>query len=315
MPPVRRSRLGWRDRVWSLSLATAVSSAAFVTACAPARPMPISSPAPIAVGAPIPVPEKPVPVDPLAEPWLVGVPTASIAHELVVTTAVRAAETADALTSARADSSRTIMTVRWDSVGLTSARSGAVLSVQVGIPTPDGPSGVPVGLSLPVPLALAFDAARASVRITAPGVSGCGVDAAVAQMAREVLLAPPSRLVRGTSWIDSLRTTICRDSIPLTLTSTRRYVVEDARIHDGRAVAVIRRRSTTTLSGTGSQFGEPVTITGEGQGELLFGLRLDDGQMTHGNGVSTLTLSLTGRRKSQVVTQNARLEIRLKAGS
>ncbi|MFN5153023.1 MAG: hypothetical protein ACK5ED_01375, partial [Gemmatimonadota bacterium] len=70
------------------------------------------------------------------------------------------------------------------------------------------------------------------------------------------------------------------------------------------------RRSTTTLSGTGSQFGEPVTITGEGQGELLFGLRLDDGQMTDGNGVSTLTLSLTGRRKSQVVTQNARLEIR-----
>ncbi|MFM8910592.1 MAG: hypothetical protein ACKOH8_08485, partial [Gemmatimonadota bacterium] len=96
LPPDRRSRLGWRDRVWSLSLATAVSSAAFVTACAPARPMPISSPAPIAVGAPIPVPEKPVPVDPLAEPWLVGVPTASIAHELVVTTAVRAAETKSA---------------------------------------------------------------------------------------------------------------------------------------------------------------------------------------------------------------------------
>jgi len=81
-------------------------------------------------------------------------------------------------------------------------------------------------------------------------------------------------------------------------------------VQDGRVVVVLRRRSTTTLSGTGSQFGEPVTITGEGQGELLFGLRLDDGQMTDGNGVSTLTLSLTGRRKSQVVTQNARLEIR-----
>jgi len=43
---------------------------------------------------------------------------------------------------------------------------------------------------------------------------------------------------------------------------------------------------------------------------LLFGLRLDDGQMVDGNGLATLTLSLTGRRKSQAVTQNARLEIR-----
>ena len=222
LPPVRRLRTGWRPRALARVLAAALAlttGGAVVTACAPARP----TPTPVPVSAPIPVPEKPVPVDPLAEPWLVGVPTSPVTHEIVVTTAVRAAATSDALANTSADSLRTTLSVRWDSTS---------------------------------------------------------------------------------------RTTVCRDSIPLTLTSTRRYVVEDARVQDGRVVVVLRRRSTTTLSGTGSQFGEPVTITGEGQGELLFGLRLDDGQMTDGNGVSTLTLSLTGRRKSQVVTQNARLEIR-----
>ncbi len=268
------------------------------------------------MSAPIPVPEKPVPVDPLAEPWLVGVPTSPVTHEIVVTTAVRAAATSDALANTSADSLRTTLSVRWDSTSRTTTRTGSLTSYRIAavVPasTPVGapPTATPPWLTTPLAIVAALDADRQMVRVTTPRESSCGVEAAAAQVAREVLLAPPSRLARGVSWVDSLRTTVCRDSIPLTLTSARRYVVEDARVQDGRVVVVLRRRSTTTLSGTGSQFGEPVTITGEGQGELLFGLRLDDGQMTDGNGVSTLTLSLTGRRKSQVVTQNARLEIR-----
>ncbi|MFN5154557.1 MAG: hypothetical protein ACK5ED_09285, partial [Gemmatimonadota bacterium] len=78
---------------------------AVVTACAPARP----TPTPVPVSAPIPVPEKPVPVDPLAEPWLVGVPTSPVTHEIVVTTAVRAAATSDALANTSADSLRTTL--------------------------------------------------------------------------------------------------------------------------------------------------------------------------------------------------------------
>lgn len=315
LPPVRRLRTGWRPRALARVLAAALAlttGGAVVTACAPARP----TPTPVPVSAPIPVPEKPVPVDPLAEPWLVGVPTSPVTHEIVVTTAVRAAATSDALANTSADSLRTTLSVRWDSTSRTTTRTGSLASYRIGavVPasTPVGapPTATPPWLTTPLAIVAALDADRQMVRVTTPRESSCGVEAAAAQVAREVLLAPPSRLARGVSWVDSLRTTVCRDSIPLTLTSARRYVVEDARVQDGRVVVVLRRRSTTTLSGTGSQFGEPVTITGEGQGELLFGLRLDDGQMTDGNGVSTLTLSLTGRRKAQVVTQNARLEIR-----
>ncbi|MEN9790794.1 MAG: hypothetical protein RLZZ63_452 [Gemmatimonadota bacterium] len=321
LPPVRRLRTWWCARAAARALAAALATAlttggAFVTACAPIRPTPTPAPSPVAVNAPIPVPEKPVPVDPLAEPWIVGVPTTTVTHEIAVTTEVRAAATTAALATGRPDSLHTTLLVRWDSSGRATARAGSLTSYRVSAAVPAGaPSGPvsgapPAWLTMPLAIVAALEADRQMVRVTTPRESSCGVDAAAAQMAREVLLAPPSRLARGVSWVDSLRTTVCRDSIPLTLTSTRRYVVEDARVQDGRAVVVIRRRSTTTLSGAGTQFGEPVTITGEGQGELLFGLRLDDGQMTDGNGVSTLTLSLTGRRKSQVVTQNARLEIR-----
>lgn len=291
LPPVRRGRTWWRACAGAFSLA----AAALVTACAPLRPAPTPAPAPVPVIAPIPVPEKPVPVDPLAEPWIVGLPSVPITHELALITAVRAAATTAELATARVDSSRTTLSVRWDSTSRMSVRTGSLTSAW---------------FTRPIAIVAELDAERRAVRVTTPRESSCGSDAAAAQMLREVLFAPPSRLTRGISWVDSLRTTICRDSIPLTLTSSRLYVVEDARVQDGRAVVVIRRRSTTTLSGTGTQFGEPVTITGEGQGELLFGLRLADGQMTDGNGVSTLTLSLAGRRKSQVVTQNARLEIR-----
>ena len=316
LPPVRRSSPGWRAPVVARALLTTLLTTLLAAACAPSRSAPTPGPEPAPVGAPIPDPEKPVPIDPLAEPWLVGTPVLPVTHELVLTTAVRAAADAAALTAARADSSRTTLTVRWDSAGRASVRSGAVLSFRVGAAAPSGGGvmAVPVGLTLPLSLAAVVDAEGGAVRITEPRESGCGSAAAVAQMVREVLVAPPRRLTRGLTWADSLRTTICRDSIPLALTSIRHYVVEDARVQEGRAIVVIRRRSSTTLSGTGTQFGEAVTISGEGEGELLFGLRLDDGQMTEGNGVSSLTLTLVGRRKTQVVAQSARLEIKQKAG-
>jgi hypothetical protein len=284
----------------------------FAMACAPSRSAPTAGPAPTTVGAPIPVPEKPVPIDPLAEPWLVGVPRATITHQIEVTTAVRAAATVNALPAAPVDSLRTTLSIRWDSGGAARRRAGLVTSYALGAILPRGVPAMttPAELALPIAVTAEVDVGRQMVRIISPLASSCTADAAVAQAVREVLLAPPERLRRGLSWTDSLRTTVCRDAIPLMLTSARLYVVEDARVQDGRAVVVIRRRSTTTWSGTGTQFGEPVTIAGEGQGELLFGLRLDDGQITDGNGVSSLTLTLTGLRKTQVVTQSARLEIR-----
>lgn len=308
LPPVRRLRHRCATQLIGMWLTTLT----FVNGCAPTRPMPAPVPTPAPASSPIPVPEKPVPIDPLAEPWVVGVPRSPITHEITVTAAVRAAATTPALASATADTLRTLLSVRWDSTSRATARSGAVLDYRID----RNASGrarantVPEGLALPVALSASLDVEHGVVRITAPDESGCGADAAVAQTVREVLVGAPRRLVRGASWRDSLRATVCRDSIPLTLVSIRSYVVEDARVEGGRVVVMIRRRSSSTFSGMGTQFGEPVTITGEGQGELLFGLGLDDGQMVDGNGLSTLTLSLTGRRKSQVVTQNARVEIR-----
>ncbi len=266
LPPVRRSSPGRPLRAWALSLTTILCTALLLaTGCAPSRP----APAPAPVSAPIPVPEKPVPVDPLAEPWVVGAPTAPVTQELVVTTAVRAAASAATLATARSDSSRTAITVRWEGTEDASRRSGAITAYRVGPAALTGATTVPAGLTLPVALSAALDAGRGAVRVTSPDDARCAADAAAAQLAREVLVAPPSPLARGLTWADSLRTTVCRDSIPLTLTSIRRYLVEDARVQEGRAVVVIRRRSSISRSRAGPQFGEAVSITGEGTGEPL----------------------------------------------
>jgi len=114
----------------------------------------------------------------------------------------------------------------------------------------------------------------------------------------------------GQEWSDSAAYVVCRDSIPLQTTVTRRFRVTGAMTRDGAVMVTIERRTGTTITGDGLQFGEPVHIEGAGTGALMLEVALDGGRVVFGSGESELRLTLTGRRRTQELTQRSRIAIR-----
>lgn len=178
-------------------------------------------------------------------------------------------------------------------------------------------SGPSAGRNAPMngvqyPVALTFSARTPEgpwVR-TAPGESDCSVESAIAAIGREVVIPVPARIRRDAIWHDSSSITACRDSIPLEVTSVRRYRVLEAVAVGNDVQLLIERTTTTSLRGIGRQLGEPITITGRGSGTMRFTLARADGFIVTGEGEQTLDLRLEGRRRTQEVRQTTRLRVR-----
>jgi hypothetical protein len=86
--------------------------------------------------------------------------------------------------------------------------------------------------------------------------------------------------------------------------------VTGALTRDSTVMVTIERRTTTSITGDGTQFGEPVRIEGTGHGALMLEVALDGGRVVFGSGESELHLTLTGRRRTQELTQRSRIAIR-----
>ena len=63
------------------------------------------------------------------------------------------------------------------------------------------------------------------------------------------------------------------------------------------------------IDGAGTQYGEPVTITGASNGATMFEVALADGAVVFASGDSELRMTFTGRRKRQDVLQHSRISI------
>lgn len=172
------------------------------------------------------------------------------------------------------------------------------------------PGGPTRGPTLPIPLRFSSRSAEGPWIRTAPEEAICSAASAMAAVAREVVLPVPARLRRDATWHDSSTVMTCRDSIPLEVTSVRRYRVLEAIAVDDDVQLRIERVTTTRLRGTGRQLGEPVTITGAGRGTMRFTLARRDGFIVTGEGEQSLDLRLEGRRRTQVVGQRTRLSVR-----
>ena len=142
-----------------------------------------------------------------------------------------------------------------------------------------------------------------------PEPSGCGLDAAAALGVRELFLAMPRRLEPGTTWSDSARYTICRDSIPLGVEAVREFRVTAAERRAGGIVVLLARRSRVTMHGEGRQYGETVVIEATGESTAQLAVRLVGAYIESGSGESTLRMTMRGRRRSQELTQHTRIEI------
>lgn len=272
--------------------------ATLLMACAAPTPAPASRPV-------AEQPAAPVAVDPLSAPWVPEITRGSVTQEL----RLEAELVSRVDTTERVDTIRTILTAEWSRVTGDGAPRISGLLTTFRLSADTSAPVVPAGLLLPLPFT-ALDAIGAmSARLTRPEPAGCGLDAAAALGVRELLLAMPRRLDVGTTWSDSARYTICRDSIPLSVESVREYRVTGAERGESGVVVLLSRRSRVTMRGEGRQYGEAIAIDATGDGTAQLAVRLTGAYIVRGSGESTLRMTMRGRRRSQELTQHTRIEM------
>jgi hypothetical protein len=170
----------------------------------------------------------------------------------------------------------------------------------------------PSGLPTPFPFRAEYPAQGPQLNFTAPAdaVPCSSAALVVAQSLRDLWFRLPDTLRLGTAWEDSSSYVNCRDGVPLRVTVRRVFRVSGTEEHEGRLLLAISRVSRATIEGTGAQFGEPVTVSGAGSGQLTYELDPTSGEISFANGNSTLDLSLRSRLRTQVVRQTVELRIR-----
>ncbi len=221
---------------------------------------------------------------------------------------------------------RAVITIRADTVTRTdTVSSHAELSFSV-VPSTRGingsvnafvvegggrPGATPAGLAIPFPVRADYSARSAQLDFTAPHDDApCGsIALAAAQSLRDLWFRPPDTLRVGTTWEDSSAYVVCRDGIPLRTTARRSFRISGASEQNGRVLLSISRATRMTLEGAGTQFGEAVSVSGTGNGQLVYDLDPISGEIIFAHGNSTLDLSLRSRLRTQSVRQLAEMRI------
>ena len=240
-------------------------------------------------------------VNPLAEPWQVEQKNVKVSQVFRV----------DAVLVSRIDTKTEVDTVvsqadvTWESTA-NGRWVGAVDRFVVGRDS----VAVPAGISFPVPVTLTRPRREGEVpRFVVPAEGSCAPTAAITQVLREGIIAVPRTLRRDQTWSDSSQATICRDSIPLVVTTVRQHRVVGAEWRDGAVVVLIDRESRVRMRGEGRQLGEPVQLVAEGGGTIRLAVRADDGVLDSADGSTELVMRFTGRRRSQELRQRSRVRI------
>ena len=265
-----------------------------------ARPAPRANPAarPDAPAAAVVTPDR------LEAPWQISAATAGITQRLRIVSELES--TID--TVLRRDSSVLELGLTWSRLAGTAPEriSGLVTSVRLGVS--DSLLATPVGVLMPLP----FSATRGvagGAELSAPDLASCAVTAALVAPLREALIFPPKRLTPGLLWTDSSTVSVCRDSIPLTVATQRQYRVLSAQAEGSDVVVLLERRTRVQMQGRGTQFGEPIEISAEGEGSTSLVLRLAGAYMLRANGAQELRMTMRGRRRTQELRQRSRIEI------
>jgi len=256
--------------------------------------------APVGGASPAPIP-APVAENPLLEPWNITRKDAKVSHlfrvDAVLVSRIDAKIETDTVTSQAS--------VTWESTR-DGQWVGAVTDYLIGTDSVRRPSGI----SFPVPVVLTRPSQPTQVaRFVVPAEASCAPAAALTQVLREGIVVTPRALRRDQTWRDSSMTTVCRDSIPLAVTTVRRYRVVGAELRDGQVVVLVDRVSTVAMRGEGRQLGEPVQLVADGTGAMRYAIGLGDGILVDAVGTNDLVLRLAGRRRSQELRQRSTVRI------
>ncbi len=279
-------------------MVAATTSACARGTAAPERPRP-AAPAPVVV----------VDTPSIAAPWVVRRTAVPHEHRILVTATLESRVD----TTTRTDTVRSELVATWQGPGADNVWprrfAGTLDDYRTGSGA-DSLAGVG-GLALPLPFSALQRSPSVQPEFTAPDAAACGdAGGGLVQGVRDLWIALPDTLRPGATWRDSSTYVLCRDSIPLHVTVVRAFEVAGAASlgADG-IVATIVRRTTSRLRGTGTQFGDPVTIEGQGEGLMMFEVAIAGGRVRGASGDAVLTLTLRGSRRSQELTQRSRTEI------
>jgi hypothetical protein len=195
--------------------------------------------------------------------------------------------------------------------GVPSARSvnGTVGALLVG--GAGRPPATPPGLQVPFSFRAGYAAANSQLAFTAPAdVAPCSsTELAAAQSLRDLWFEAPDTLRVGATWSDSASYITCRDGIPLHSVVHRMFHISASAARDGRVLLSIARLSRTVIDGRGSQFGDSVTVTGSGNGQLNYDFDPARGEVISATGNATLDISLRSSQRTQIVRQTADIRI------
>lgn len=112
-----------------------------------------------------------------------------------------------------------------------------------------------------------------------------------ASLAREVLIRIPNGMTVGATWRDSSVTFLCRDGVPLTVTTMTRTRLVELSSRRG----VIERVGVMRVSGSGGPVYRAMTVQGEGDTRDRVELDLTRGTVDRLRGERTLTLRIMPR--------------------
>lgn len=179
------------------------------------------------------------------------------------------------------------------------------------IASPGRAATTPAGVSVPFPFRADYSARSGQLDFTAPrDAAPCSSPAlATAQSLRDLWFRPPDTLRVGASWSDSASYVFCRDGIPLHATVQRKFELAGMAETAGRLLLTISRVSRTVLEGSGAQFGEPVSVSGSGGGQLVYSFDPASGEVVSANGTSAIDLTLRSRVRTQTVRQAVEVAI------
>jgi hypothetical protein len=121
--------------------------------------------------------------------------------------------------------------------------------------------------------------------------------------ARDLLPSVPSPLIRGEQWEDVSTTTACRGGVAIRTVATNHYRVLGRGTQGG--MAAVERRTTYVISGSGTQGGQTVEVTGRGESRGEFQLDVAPGRLRGGSSRSRIDLTFTADGRSQQVVQEA----------
>ena len=175
------------------------------------------------------------------------------------------------------------------------------------------PAPVTVGLE-PVPVPTTQQQAVNPGADSATALISCDtMDDAARAIARDALIRIPPDAQPGQRWVDSTSSAVCRGGIPMTATTVSTFEVRNVQPRGDSLIMHIVRRSTLTLSGSGTQGTRRISVAGSGSSETTFSYELRGGVFLESQGQSLLQLRFETIQQTEQVTQRSVSSVRHRA--